>query len=167
MSALVFHNLWEDPSEAVADAVLDLWTRERALPARAQPLRRVEQALLAALDPSGRAVAVCTAVKRYSPRLENVLYHYRSFVSADYRQQRLAGDLLVAARDYLEEHRGSEPEAIGILLQLTAPVLQQKTEAVWPKSGMIFVGRSPRGEDLRVYYFRGARIAPRAREPAR
>jgi GNAT superfamily N-acetyltransferase len=153
------HNLWETPSDLVERAVIDLWAREKALPPNVQPLIRVRQVLLVALDESERAVGVCTAVKRRSPLLGLEVYYYRSFIEPSRRRQALGLQLLREAQAYLAKHRGEAPEAVGVFLQITAPELKERKEAVWPTSGMVYLGKSAQGHHLRVAYFPGAHIA--------
>lgn len=82
----------------------------------------------------------------------------------DYRIPGLTSRLLVSTRDFLESihSRDESNPAIGIITLVENRRLKEhRNEAVWPASGMVYIGNSGDGHHIRVYYFKGARIVNR------
>jgi hypothetical protein len=63
----------------------------------------------------------------------------------------------------LQAHNASlpAPESIGVLLELQSQLLSSRyTLAYMPDGNSTFIGYSPRGNQLRVTYFEGAKPLP-------
>jgi len=148
------------PAEDVA-AVLAFWTREGAIGDAAVREARVREVVLHARDADGEVAGVCTARPVTLPQLGQPLYYWRTFVGARWRATRLAYALLQRSFARLEAEAATrDPACIGVLLELENPRFRDKGRApVW-RNGYVYVGRSPRGLELRVRYFRGARLLP-------
>ncbi|HET6632810.1 MAG TPA: hypothetical protein VFG73_08920 [Rhodanobacteraceae bacterium] len=148
-------------SEAAA-AISDLWRREGALGTDEAMADRMRQVVGFARDTHGRAVAVATAVPIIAPHIEQPVYYYRTFVAPDWRQSRAMLTLLRHAMETLKDYaRPRGFPCIGILLELQAPKFAEHgRSASWRNPRFEFIGRSPRGYDLRVHYFRGAKLKP-------
>jgi hypothetical protein len=89
-------------------------------------------------------------------------YYFRCFVEERHRRASLALHLLMAARQELNARfvAGENPQIIGMVLEVQNEALQQfRTEAVWLRTGFVYIGRNQRGDHVRVSYFDGARIA--------
>lgn len=105
-------------------------------------------------------VGVSTAQKIFVPNLRHHLYNFRCFIDPDYRVPGLTSTLLVKTRDFLEQiYNKDEPseQAIGIIAMAEDERIKKyRNEAVWPASGMVYIGDTPKGYPIRVYYFRKA-----------
>jgi len=88
------------------------------------------------------------------------LYYYRCFVGKAWRKTRLVFTMLNRAFDVLEEHaRVNDFPCIGVILELENSRFGETLRSpVWPSTGFVYIGKGPRGLDLRVRYFRGARL---------
>src|SRR6202008_4433515 len=99
-----------------------------------------------------------TAVRMDIPQLKNHLYSFRLFIDPDYRIPGLTSALIVKTRDELEMRTKNEPSSgekcVGMIrLVENDRILQYRREAVWPPSKMVYIGNSPKGKHIRVYYF--------------
>lgn len=155
---------WPSIRPADADAVRAFWRSEGALTDEAQMDQRLQQIVLHALDADGRVAGVCTAVAATPPALGQPLYFWRCFVGAQWRSTPLVMSLLKRSCVQLEEYAAAHGHpCIGILLELENARFRDKGRAaVWWNPRFTYIGRSARGLDLRVHYFKGARLKPPA-----
>ncbi|MGQ0622488.1 MAG: hypothetical protein ACT4QA_21700 [Panacagrimonas sp.] len=155
-------NLWEADSAALRQDVVRFWTAENALRPDTNVVERAAQVLLVARDDRGAIVGVCTAYNAVHPRIEHRMFHFRAYVAGPARRQNLARELTLAARKYLESYNQRLPEdqkALGVIMEVEAAVLQTSPvtrQARWAATQMSFIGRTPSGAHLRVYYFEDA-----------
>lgn len=159
---VILENVWGRDPGSIRDAVLDLW-RHHGGPTGDQAEGRLREIVFVVMDDMGRIVGISTAFKTYVGQLRNYLYAIRLIVVPGYRIPGLTSHLLVSTRDFLESVHGQDPndKAIGIITLVENPSLKEhRNEAIWPASGMVYIGNSKRGHHIRVYYFRGARISP-------
>ncbi|HSN01013.1 MAG TPA: hypothetical protein VLS52_08405, partial [Rudaea sp.] len=79
-----------------------------------------------------------------------------------WRTSRLVLHLLRRTFTTLEEHaRRHDFPCIGVVLELENERFGETLKtAWWPNTGFVFIGKSQRGLDLRVRYFRGAKLKP-------
>ncbi|HUD41111.1 MAG TPA: hypothetical protein VMR06_03850 [Dokdonella sp.] len=149
------------PSAEDVAAVLAFWTREGAIAEAAVREARVREVVLHARDAAGEVAGVCTARPLTLAQIGQPLYYWRTFVGARWRTTRLAYALLQRSFALLEAQAATrQPACIGVLLELENPRFRDRGRApVW-RNGYVYVGRSPRGLELRVRYFRGARLLP-------
>lgn len=138
--------------------IVDLWLREGAVPPE-EAERRVSEVLLIATGADGRPVGVSTTYLRRSERLQAYLWHMRAFVTAGHRRSRIGFDLALAGRDALADRfvSGADRRGIGILWEVQNDLLKRLfPQAIWPRTEFVFIGETPSGSHLRVYYFPGA-----------
>ena len=159
---LVFESVWEQNNSAIHPLVLRFW-RDHGGPVDTAAQERLQQLAFVVKDQEGDVVGISTAYKVYIKQLRNYFYAIRLMLSPDYRIPGLTSKLLVSTRDFLESihHREKENPAIGLItLVENARLKEGRNEAIWPASGMVYIGNSGDGHHIRVYYFRNARIEP-------
>lgn len=151
---------WQHESAADGEAVAAFWQRENALSGDVQTAERLRQVVLHARDASGNVAGVCTVVSMTLPRLGQPMYYYRCFIGKEWRRSRLVFSLLTRSFDVLEEYaRANDYPCIGMVLELENSRFGETLRApVWTNPRFIYVGKSGRGLDLRLRYFRGARL---------
>ena len=151
---------WQIVSTENDDAVLQFWEREGALANDIKAQERLREVVLDARDADGRLAAVCTVVPMTLPRLAQPMYYYRCFVGKQWRKTRLVFKLLVRAFEELETYaRANDFPCIGVVLELENTRFGETLRApVWPSTGFVYAGKSGRGLELRVRYFRGAKL---------
>jgi hypothetical protein len=151
---------WQRPDEATGEAIRAFWIREQANVAGSEATRRLAEVVAHTVDENGAVAAVATATPKVLPRLGQPLYYYRCFVGKAWRTERLLRPLMRHTQKVLEAYaRENDYPCIGMLLELEnqgfADTLRR---AHWTGLGFSYIGVSPRGLDLRVWYFRGARL---------
>jgi len=158
--AFEFVRHWPQGTPKDGMAVLDFWRREGALANEVVAQERLREVVLHAVDASGAVAAVCTAAAMTLPRLGQPMYYYRCFVGRKWRSTMVAVRMVKRAQGVLEEYaRMHDFPCIGVLLELENERFDQKWRMpVWPWGGFTYIGKSQRGHELRVAYFRGARL---------
>jgi hypothetical protein len=151
---------WPAPSKESGEAIRAFWAREGAFNDEAQMKARLPQVVMHALTPDGEVAGVCTAVVMTPPHLAQPVYYWRTFVGKAWRATPLVMMLLKRSCVLLEAHaRDNNYPCIGILLELENNRFKEKGRtAVWWNPRFVYIGRSQRGLDLRVFYFKGARL---------
>ena len=159
----VLDHVWMTKTPALQAELIDFWLRTGALPTREQAEARVPQAmLLARAASSGQIVAVSTVYVQFNQQLGHPFYYFRCFVEEAHRRSALAINLLTLVYDELNARfvAGEQPQILGMVLEVqNAAINQQFTQAVWPRTGFVYIGRNAQGDYVRVAYFDGARIA--------
>lgn len=164
--AIRFENVWHDKSERLRDEIKRFWRDHKALPPGANVEARVDQVLFVVRGEAGAVAGVSSVQRTYVPRLGDHLYVYRTFIAPELRRGYIAKDLLIASRDFLERYNEGQhaDPCLGIFLEVEAESLKYGgvtvKRAIWEDSRFVFVGRTPAGAHLRVYYFPGALIEP-------
>lgn len=151
---------WPQGTPKDGMAVLEFWRRENALGDEVQAQQRLREVVLHAVNASGEVTAVCTVVTMTLPRLAQPMYYYRCFIGQQWRKTRLVFTLLVRTFEVLQDYaRSHDYPCIGVVLELENSRFGAALRApVWPSTGFVYIGRSGRGLELRVRYFRGARL---------
>lgn len=151
---------WQRLDAATGEAIRAFWLREQANVAGDEATRRLTEVVAHVVDEQGQLAAVATATPKVLPRLGQPLYYYRCFVGRDWRASKLVRPLLRHAQKVLESWaRAHAYPCIGVLLELENEGFADTLRwAHWSGVGFSYIGVSPRGLDLRVWYFRGARL---------
>jgi len=152
---------WQALDPAEGEAIADFWRREGALNDEAQIKARLPQVVMHARE-GDTVTAVCTAVTMTPPQFGQPVYYYRSFIGKNWRTTTLIERLLRRAVKTLEDYAvANDFPCIGILLELEGARFADKGRMpIWPHTNFIYVGRSGRGLETRVYYFKGAKLKP-------
>ncbi len=155
-----FHPAWGQLSAEQVDQIVAFWLREKALPSEQEASQRVGQVVMFATDCDGEIAAICTAQPINPPQIGQPVYFYRSFVAPAWRHSLLVFRLLKKAVRLLEEDaRQHNWPCIGVLLELENPRFAEKGRMpVWPGIDFVYVGKSPRGLECRIHWFRAARL---------
>lgn len=161
-SDFTFVDAWQSMSPQDIDAVCAFWLREHANVEGHEATRRAGEVVTRVLDADGTLVAVSTVEPRTIPRLRQPMFYYRCFVGAAWRNHKLPRSLLRHGFDVLERwSRARDFPCIGVLLELeNEGFARTLRRAWWPDNNFVYIGTSARGLDLRVRYFRGARLKP-------
>ena len=153
---------WQTDLPDEGEAVLAFWLKEKAIADENQARLRLKEIVLHARDADGEMAGVCTAVPMTLPRLGQPMYYYRCFIAPRWRKSRLILYIFKRAFELLEGHatRNGYP-CIGVLTELENTRFTEMGQIpVWPDIDLVYIGKSQRGYDLRVRYFRGARFKP-------
>ena len=161
------HNVRDDRHESLLRQAMEFWLTQKVL-TEEEARRRTEELLYIAMDErdqgrdsDGRIAGVCTTYLGTPPALRMPLWHFRTFVAPEYRQNNIAFHLLHLAIDFhaTRFEEGTDTRGRGLYMEIENPIIQRhRNEAVWPSSKMVFVGCNARGDHCRVRYFSGARL---------
>lgn len=154
---------WQQLDAKTGETIRAFWAREQANVAGDEATRRLAEVVAHIVDGSGELAAVATVATRILPRLGQPLYYYRCFVGKPWRSSKLVRPLLRHTQKVLESYaRTNDYPCIGILLELeNEGFVDTLRWARWPGIDFSYIGVSPRGMELRVWYFRGARLKTR------
>jgi len=160
--------VWKQVTPDIRDELVEFWTRHKAIGDQASQAARADQAVCVGRTADGAIWGVGTAVVRVLPRLRQPMYFYRQFFAPDHRGQKQTVPFFNQVKAVLQDYNQSlpQPESLGVLVELENQMLSQRyTEAHGSESGTTFIGYSPRGLQLRVAYFEGARLLTPAPMP--
>jgi hypothetical protein len=159
---VVFENVWKKDVSHVRGQVMEIW-KQNAGPVADKVSERLQQLVFVVKDDKGDVVAVSTAFKVYIQQLRNYFFALRLMIVPTHRVPGLTSKLLVTTRDFLESvhHLDTNEPCIGLITLVENKRLKEnRNEAIWPASKMVYIGNSKSGDHIRVYYFKGARIVP-------
>ncbi len=152
---------WDNSSPELQQEVAAFLQSEGALKEPEQARERARHTVAVARDVNGDLIAEFSAQAREVNQLGNRFWYVATYVSPSARSLDLARDMLLEVRDFFEMRfvRGLDPDVIGIFVAMqTRAYKGRRNLAVNQPSGLVFVGRNKRGDNMRVYYFKGARI---------
>jgi hypothetical protein len=134
------------------------------LPANLDPAARAEELCLAAYG-DGELVGVSTMVLETVPQLRCRLGFRRCLVAPEHRQQGLARKLGINSRALLAQWSQDNPQekVLGMATIVESQMLDEVSKIpVWPNApglnGLVLVGYTPAGQQVRVSWFEHARL---------
>jgi len=154
-------NVWRNISPAQADDVLSFWEKNGLQIDELNLRQRARQAVFIARNLKQNVIGVCTVYKSFNKRLNNYVYNFRTLITPDSRHMGIAIDLLKKTRDFFN-HRFKEKtdtDCIGLMFTIENPEIAATfKQAVWPRTGFIFLGYNKKGQQIRIFYFDNANI---------
>lgn len=160
VSDFSFHTIGETVSPEIASEVIKIWTEFAGLD-KAESQRRLVELIMVVKDGTGKVVGVSTAVKTFFPQIQNYVFAYRCFILPEFRAPALDTQMIVRSKAHLHQISKSEAEkkCVGIMVVVQNEILKQNwRQAVWRGADMIYVGNTPKGDHMRIGYFKQARI---------
>lgn len=151
---------WQADVPDEGEAVLAFWKREGAIEDEQLARGRLKEIVMHARDSDNEVAGVCTVIPKTLPLLGQPMYYYRCFIATKWRSSRLILFLFQHAFELLESHakRDGYP-CIGVLTELQHMKFDQMGRVpVWPGAELVYIGRSQQGFEVRVRYFRGAKL---------
>ena len=161
----LFTAVWPDPGPSVRAEAQALWARLGVLPPGVDPEARAAQ-LCVVGHAKGRLIAVSSAEVAYLPILRQRFAMLRVFVDPEVRSGDVLRRLARSAHARLEDWSSANPgeRVMGMGAVFENPRLG-KVLPVWrmrpgdsPMSGLVLVGYTERGEQIRVSWFKHARL---------
>ena len=142
------------------EAVIAFWKREGAIDDEHLARGRLKEIVLHARDSADEVAGVCTVVPKTLPILGQPMYYYRCFVASKWRSSRLILFLFQHAFELLESHaKRNDYPCIGVMAELQHSKFDEMGRVpFWPTVGLVYIGMSQLGFDVRVRYFRGAKL---------
>ena len=157
--------VWKQITPELEAELVQFWIKNKAIGDAKQAAERAQQVACLVRSEQGEIVGVSTAQGRIVPRLRQPMYYYRNFIAEDFRGKQLAPPFLEQTKKVLQDYNLAldKPRCLGMIIELENKSLAaHRNEAQW-KEGFTFIGYSPKGLHLRVWYFEGVRLfAPAA-----
>ena len=157
---VTFDNVWMEKTEDLINEIASVWENYSALPEGEKTFDRAKQVVYLARNAEGQIIAISTAYPSYIKRLNNHFFAFRCFLTPENRIPGLMTKITALTLEYLETVQNNyDPKMIGVITEVQNERLHEhRREAVYPETGMVFIGYSKNGNQLRVSYFKGARI---------
>lgn len=157
----VFKTAWRRDDPALEADAKDFWARHNLVPPAGWDKRAKELCVVTYIDDV--VVAVATAECADYPPLRGRFAFCRTAVDPAHRQQYLSGRTFGHLRTVLEAWSADHPEeavlGMAAIIQ-AAEYAEKKRDPVWPDYSLFLsvVGYTPRNEQVRVGWFRHARV---------
>ena len=147
-----------DLSAERADEVLGFWS---ARGFQGDAVRaRLPGVVCVAVDDEGEVVAVSSVTEHELPLIGRRLWIYTN-LSADESDELAAAMLNSAFEALAEEFAGGPQDPIGVCAIIAdRQLMDRRPEAVWRDTELTFAGYLPDDRQLRVRYFRDAKVGP-------
>ena len=164
---LVIQTAWRQNDPTLQADAKTFWERLNLLPHGASAEKRLQE--LCAVAYMGDAVAgVSTATIQHLRSLRLKLAMFRCAVSPDARSHHVATETALLSCGVLEQWSAAHPEdavmGVGIVVQ-SRLLVESDRHAVWPNTKFSFVGYTPNGFQMRVYWFAHATVSDYFPEP--
>lgn len=155
------HNIRENGDDSLRQRAIERWLADGVMSAT-EATRRAGELLLVATHQEGSTVAgmVTTYLER-ARRLELPLWHMRAYVAPEFRRHEIGFRMLMETVSYHRQQfaSGQDTRGLGLYMEIeNSHIKQHRNEALWPLSGLAFVGVNARGDHCRVAYFEDARL---------
>lgn len=162
MPDLILKSAWRRNDEQAAADAIAFWEKHNLVTPPQERERRVSE-LGVVTYADGEVVAVATAELAILPGLRARFAVCRTAVHPEFRRQQLSARTFGHFRTLLEAWSADHPEekVMGMAAVLQAAEYEEKQrEPIWPDWGLFLtlVGYTPRNEQIRVAWFRHARI---------
>ena len=154
---------WQCLEPVNGEAIKAFWVRERANVEGRVAENRLKEIVAHIVTADGQIAAVATVEPKILPRLGQPMYAFRCFIGAAWRTGKMARTLVKFAEVVLEPYaRERGFPCIGVLLELeNERFATGLRRAYWSDMKMTFIGRNAIGQDVRVWYFPGAKLKTR------
>jgi len=157
---ITFEEVFGKLDQDLAGELIGVWKKHNLLAESESGNTRVKQVVMVVRNKNHEIIGISTAYPIQVEQLKNKLFAFRCMLVPEYRYPGLLTKLTVMTRDFLEEvHLTYDPYCIGIITEVQNTKLNDhRKEAVYPGSGFTFIGYSKKGFQIRVYYFKCAKI---------
>ena len=162
-NGLRFVTDWQCLDPADGEAICAFWAREGANVQGAEATRRLREVVAHVVTEDDQIAAVATVAPKILPRLGQPMYAFRCFIGGAWRKSTLARSLVKLSEDVLYPYaRERGFPCIGVLLELENERFRTGLRrAYWSDMRMTYIGQNAIGQDVRVWYFPGARLKTR------
>lgn len=154
--------VWKKVTPELSSALIAMWARNQALPDPTKAAERAQQAVAVGRDTeTGALWGVGTAVLGIVPSFGQPTYLYRQFFDVGARGLKQTVPFLKRILETLEAHNASlpKPESVGVMIELQNDDMAKRYQDMFEEEVRAhFIGWSPRGNQLRMMYFKGAKI---------
>lgn len=141
------------------DRLREFYREEETFPSVIAMEARLHEAVVIAEMDDGKILGVIRAFATTPPQIMQPLYYHCTFISKNNRDGSILRKLIRRSVEILEEYAVvKDYPCVGVLMELFNAAFYEKPKTwrrkgVWPGLPFHYIGKSIRGNDLRVYYF--------------
>lgn len=160
MSEITYRMAWRKNDPELERDAIGFWEeRQKLLPQGVAPESRAKE-LCAVAYRDGETVGVATATLEFVPQLRCRMAVYRCAVSLGMRHKPLSWTITEYSQDMMEEWSRENPDqkVMGLLAIMQAKEFIVKYPEIVTPARMAFIGFTPAGFPIRVFWFKHARI---------
>lgn len=154
------HPAWRRDNEQFERDAVAFWNRLGILPPAVTPEDRAKE-LAAVAYKDGKLVAVTTIALARIEEVRARLGMLRGATDPEHRRGHVAWALALFTRDLIERWANEHPEervgGIGAVVE-SEDLRGREKQPIWPKTGLILVGYTAKGLQLRVSWFEDFRL---------
>lgn len=166
-TAITFRNVWRQPTDDVAEDVVQFWTAHRLLPAGVDPAERLSE--LSHLAYHGdRLVGVSTITVAPLPQVRRTFGFFRCSVDPEFRHHYIAAALTeksgLALQDWSKQFPEHDVAGLAVIVQSPdlAPIAEfpmwMHRDSEKTTTGLTLIGYTPAGHQLRIAWFSHTRV---------
>jgi len=157
---ITVQSVFQKVDDHLANELIATWKKYGALPKEENGKERAAQVVIILRNKENNIIGISTAFPSYIEQLKCTLFAFRCMIAPEYRFPGLLTKITLETRNHLEKvYKQSHPECVGIITEIYNDKLSKnRREAVFTTSGFVFIGYSKNGYQIRVYYFKGAKI---------
>jgi hypothetical protein len=145
-------------NEELDQEIISFWELENALNSPDDYLKRLSDVVFI-VKIENKIAAVCSCQLRFVTKLNGDLLYYRSFVSQNHRNKKIAENLLEKTYSYFNIlPRFNEKEVKGIYIIFESEVLNNYVRNYYHPLGGNLIGFDESGNQIRVKYFTDAKF---------
>lgn len=157
MSEITFKNVWQKEDQSIAQSVVDLWTKNKILPADVAPEERVKEICGLAYD-GNEVVGVTTCTIRYMGQLRSHAAFVRCFIEPGHRAHSTGRNLTAETKIYLSDWSEANPElqVRGMAVVVQSAIIKAMPRfgvPVWNKTKLFVIGFTEDDDQVRFTWF--------------
>lgn len=159
MADITFVEAWRKNDPKLEADALAFWQREDALPDESEAVKRIKQLAIMAYE-DDELVAITTIHLRPLEQLRQKFAFLRGMVAKSHREQLLAVSMGKPVFDLLQAHALAHPEEniAGLAAVVSSPLIGARPNPYPNGAGLVLIGYTPFGEQVRVSWFDHFRV---------
>jgi len=157
----IIENVWKRISPVLKKQIIQFWETNSVPLTKNEAETRTQQVVLIAKNLKKDIIAVCSVQRIFIENMNNYFYYFRTMVDPMYRRLGIAVRFTLETRNFFNQLFIDEKDrsCIGMYIVAESELLNLNIrQAVWPRTGFVFVGFNKKGQQMRVYYFQDAEI---------
>lgn len=157
---VTFQNLWGLSKSEYSEEIRQIWLKYNLIPSVDRADERLNQVLYVVQNKDNNIIGISTVYPVYVKPLRNHFFTYRCMLVPGHGVQGLLTALTLESFKFLESvYEEETPRCIGIIAEIENKKIEKRhREAVYPKTKLTLIGYSKKGNEIRVYYFKGVKI---------
>ncbi len=157
----ILENVWKQMTPEIQEEVIQFWKTNNVPLTRTEAETRSHQIVFIARNIKHAIIGVCSVKRIFIKNMNNYFYYFRTMVDPLCRRMGLAVRFTLETRNYFNQLFIDKKDCscIGMYIVTESELLNLNIrQAVWPRTGFVFIGFNQKGQQMRVFYFQDADI---------